>query len=489
VFVDYQFSVDEITLADPIEDQTYPMDTVPYAASTFTASENNPMVGFGCCFQCFFYDPTNNEESGNMRILSRVFPTESCSERYSNFIKETLLLNFDYTAVAETPNKCPTRNVQQHHLDKLAEVMSSLQTSTNKTSEMRLSNFGVVNEHVVTNKSASDGYLVDADGIIRGIVEVKGGSYAPSQSLRQGIATASNIAVDLCNRGVPWNQTIVPVISSNGYMFQFAVVLLLKPCFPYSVCLTSALNASDDSNLTKIGSFLMCMDEMTKTSLIIQQEHSLYKGKQEEKKGLSTADYWLKDMTRFFSCRENFNEGLFHCLTRLKKANQNEGCRNYVVFPYCIVATDKEDNPGSISMVFPRMVGYRIGIPEDPGTRALFLAKVKMSMCAIHQAGIVHMDFYPSNIMWREVGDGVVVKIIDWDAVHDVNEELVGVVVNKFNRVGQEFRRSLFSMFGGRNFVIAETAWDSSLFEVLERNIDDPRLQKTDKAVLDKPLI
>ena len=89
------------------------------------------------------------------------------------------------------------------------------------------------------------------------------------------------------------------------------------------------------------------------------------------------------------------------------------------------------------------MVGYRIWIPEDPKTRALFLAKVKMSMYAIHQAGIVHMDFYlyPSNIMLREVGYGVVVKIIDWDAVHDVNESLV----DKFNHVGQEFRSSLFS--------------------------------------------
>ena len=96
------------------------------------------------------------------------------------------------------------------------------------------------------------------------------------------------------------------------------------------------------------------------------------------------------------------------------------------------------------------------------------------------------MDFYPSNIMWREVGDDVVVKIIDWDAVHDVNEDLVGVVINKINRVGQEFRRSLFSMYGGRNLLIAETAWDSSLFEVLARSIDDTRLQKTDKAVLDK---
>jgi len=37
------------------------------------------------------------------------------------------------------------------------------------------------------------------------------------------------------------------------------------------------------------------------------------------------ADYWLKNMSQFFSCRKNFNEGLFHCLTRLKIANQDEG--------------------------------------------------------------------------------------------------------------------------------------------------------------------
>jgi hypothetical protein len=153
---------------------------------------------------------------------------------------------------------------------------------------------------------------------------------------------------------------------------------------------------------------------------------------------------------------------------------------------YC--ATDKKaENRGNVSI---RGFGYRIGIPEDPKTRALFLAKVKMSMYAIHQDGIVHMDFYfyPSNIMLREVGYGVVVKIIDWDAVHDVNENLVGVVVNKFNRVGQEFRRSLFSKCGGQNLLIAETAWDSSLFEVLARNIDDPGFKRRTRQFWMKPL-
>jgi hypothetical protein len=60
--------------------------------------------------------------------------------------------------------------------------------------------------------------------------------------------------------------------------------------------------------------------------------------------------------------------------------------------------------------------GYRMGVPEDEGDYHLFLAALEALVHQVHACGVIHVDLYPSNIMWAEVDGAVHIKIVDWDA-------------------------------------------------------------------------
>ena len=58
---------------------------------------------------------------------------------------------------------------------------------------------------------------------------------------------------------------------------------------------------------------------------------------------------------------------------------------------------------------------------------ALFVA-IQATVKRIHAAGVLHLDLYPSNIMWSKVGAEFSVVIIDWDSAHFIGEILPDLV-------------------------------------------------------------
>ena len=75
-----------------------------------------------------------------------------------------------------------------------------------------------------------------------------------------------------------------------------------------------------------------------------------------------------------------------------------------------------QDN-GTASSLFPKPGSdYKIGLPYTQEQRKIYLEKLKSAIRAIHMAGVVHLDLYLSNIMWKELESGKIeLKIIDWD--------------------------------------------------------------------------
>lgn len=67
-----------------------------------------------------------------------------------------------------------------------------------------------------------------------------------------------------------------------------------------------------------------------------------------------------------------------------------------------------------------------VGVPNrnsNPELYAAFLAELEFAVTAVHDAGVIHVDLYASNIMWKVEHDGsICVKIIDWDTAHSVLE-------------------------------------------------------------------
>lgn len=58
--------------------------------------------------------------------------------------------------------------------------------------------------------------------------------------------------------------------------------------------------------------------------------------------------------------------------------------------------------------------GFKIGTPD------------RVAVTHIHEAGVIHCDLYPSNIMWRAdaEGESVEIRIIDWDNAHCDDEQV-----------------------------------------------------------------
>eukprot|EP00050_Salpingoeca_kvevrii_P005052 m.268436 g.268436 ORF g.268436 m.268436 type:complete len:154 (+) comp11077_c2_seq5:1178-1639(+) len=103
----------------------------------------------------------------------------------------------------------------------------------------------------------------------------------------------------------------------------------------------------------------------------------------------------------------------------------------------------------------------------------------------IHAAKIVHLDLYPSNIMWRKLDDGsVAIKIIDWDSVCFKDEP---ILESTQDCLRDKARYDLLVDCGFKApESTASTFWDHLVLGVLLNVVDRASLATTDKSELDQ---
>eukprot|EP01036_Dinobryon_divergens_P029388 gene29388-38477_t len=157
-------------------------------------------------------------------------------------------------------------------------------------------------------------------------------------------------------------------MSTTGHLVQFSVMVLLKPFFPMVFHLSKVLDLSDSADRDiAVGHLKKIMDFAAQP--------------------LPTTNH--SSPTALF-------EPALYFLSVMRVLHRDLECRQFVVFPYCF--GQWRDDYG---IVFPNMIGYRIGLPADSGLRHTFLTAVKKAMKEMHSAGVVHLDWYLSNFMWR----------------------------------------------------------------------------------------
>jgi serine/threonine protein kinase len=119
----------------------------------------------------------------------------------------------------------------------------------------------------------------------------------------------------------------------------------------------------------------------------------------------------------------------------LAKAFADPNCRDYIVYPICI-----RDENEAAQIVFQNLEidGYRIGVPGSEQLQVLFAVNLKAVVAAIHAAGLVHMDLHPSNIMWKEEGGAVKIKIIDWDSVQLIGQPHSQAIFDRLVKPGSQ---------------------------------------------------
>jgi serine/threonine protein kinase len=125
--------------------------------------------------------------------------------------------------------------------------------------------------------------------------------------------------------------------------------------------------------------------------------------------------------------------------------------RKHVVFPLAVRAPVEGEDDGNYRIIYENVCEdrYTIGTPDrlnNPDLYGLFVNEVSRIVDMVHQAGVLHCDLYPSNIMWRprrvhltsyapsagcasaaagaadRTEAGVDVQIIDWDVAHCLYE-------------------------------------------------------------------
>jgi serine/threonine protein kinase len=132
-------------------------------------------------------------------------------------------------------------------------------------------------------------------------------------------------------------------------------------------------------------------------------------------------------------------------------------------------------------------------LPDTQEKREHYFEKLKSAISAIHKAGVVHLDLYLSNIMWKELESGEIeLKIIDWDAAHFITESLFDAARN---RISGRYRAKLHEVamendhVNHRDHRVAMEYYDISLIRALEAYADYEGLTTRTKEKLDEASI
>ena len=136
-------------------------------------------------------------------------------------------------------------------------------------------------------------------------------------------------------------------------------------------------------------------------------------------------EIFSKGFGYFTDLEDDIMPGLYHMMRCLNAIYRCESSRAFALRSpdSCRYGstTSVADGASYFELIYRDLttIGYRIGTPSRSSEEyTLFYNKFAEAVAAIKQAGVVHLDLYPSNILWK-IDYGVAdVKIIDWDVSH-----------------------------------------------------------------------
>jgi hypothetical protein len=495
-------------------------------ASSFTSSHDRPIDGVGMCFSSEWLRVDVADGAAAFRREFGVVdapPDVDEVARVADVLRTCVMDTHSLSIVHETKTTATTRAVQNHHLDTLCVALGAdVCKTTTGESRQSLQDLGC-GKGVATAKSSPDAYLVgrvvchrddcsvfDADAaaattaaspadtdaacncslsldaLVVGIGEAKHTTDSAVEALRQAFVESTNVALEWRRRGVPCARVTVPVWATTGQLVKFAVTRMLEPAFPYLVILSKTLDLADARDRTEAATLFASMMAWCRTPVHAWDREANAQLSLE----LSTRAYHLKPLTTVFLVADDFDVSLAHMLHVLQRLQPPSPASAFVEAPITVRTEAKHP-----ALVFRNLVldGYQIGVPAEHMQRKRYLAAIRVAMEAIHKAGVVHLDFYPSNFMWKETSEAadgseggpsdkrVFIKIIDWDAAHVLDAPLTKVT---HSRMASHAHRTAL-VPNGRDELRAVAAWDTSLFDVLCAAAEDAEFHTPNKATLD----
>ena len=80
-------------------------------------------------------------------------------------------------------------------------------------------------------------------------------------------------------------------------------------------------------------------------------------------------------------------------------------------------ATTMKNKVSGKCLIFPKLdASFRMGTPEAEKQFKEYITAFLNVIKRQHQRQVVHVDLYPSNVLWDFLGDSIRIRIVDWDA-------------------------------------------------------------------------
>jgi hypothetical protein len=284
--------------------------------------------------------------------------------------------------------------------------------------------FGPASEY-----SRPDGLIyAEANGIKcpMACYELKDTSTAPIEQTGQAFASGANIALSQKKMGLESSRIAVPLIMTNGQLYLFAAVSLLD-FVPVLHILTCVLDANMPSAKEQIAWHLG-----KAKAFVLKQARELPAFRQ--------ADYKIPEFPRVlpFSKEKYFLKPKDKVFNRFTLLDIENGALPLLWNVYEALAgvegAEKALGYGDFQFIGPtasgpvivfnnlKLHGYVMGVPIDEEEYIAFSKALESLVHQIHSCGVVHVDLYPSNILWANVDGKIRVRIVDWDGAHFMNE-------------------------------------------------------------------
>lgn len=229
------------TLPRKVEKEITPQQ---HSASDFKSSSTKRMKWVGCSYDIpWEFDPTRK------KLVSQFIPIESEEDEAAvsaicNILWKVTISTHDMKTTHED-GQSYSSTVQNSHLLRLAEKLQVCYGKDKVILEdarnLQMSDIDC-QDGVVTSGSKSDGYFVNGN-VRYGVYEVKNDHTAPKEGLPQAFGVASNLALKLTKDF--GESKPCPVMSGNGRLLQFGVVVLALPRSPFFYTTSKVLDLAD----------------------------------------------------------------------------------------------------------------------------------------------------------------------------------------------------------------------------------------------------
>ena len=247
------------------------------------------------------------------------------------------------------------------------------------------------------------------------VCELKDTAFSPLEKLGQAFVSASNLLITQSQIGLSPSEVAIPLILSTGNLMQFAWVTTLDPLFPVLNVTSRMFDISVADDVREASKAL------ARAKIFCRKQAGLLRRCRERDEILPMVPSLNSDLYHLKSIQCIFNRYddddligdvglayLWKVFEALKDVDEAVKPLGY--------ATTMKNKVSEKCLIFPKLdASFRMGVPEAEKQFKEYITAFLNVIKRQHQRQVVHVDLYPSNVLWDLLGDSNRNRIVNWD--------------------------------------------------------------------------